>query len=75
MVDAQFRGGSKNGNHGKTALTMIDKAVRVIGKTLGYQVPVVVRMDGGFFDGGLFWRLDAPGYRCCKNCGHDHRWF
>jgi hypothetical protein len=49
IVDAQFRGGSKNGNHGKAALTMIVKAVKGIRQTLGCQVAVVVRMDGGFF--------------------------
>jgi hypothetical protein len=66
IVDAQFRGGSKNGNHGKTAFTMIDKAVKVIRQTLGYQVAVMVRMDGGFFDGDLFSRLDATniGFIC-----------
>jgi hypothetical protein len=58
IVDAQFRGGKKNGNHGLTAFSMIKKAVQVIRKHLGDEIPVVVRMDGGFFDGELFWRLD-----------------
>jgi hypothetical protein len=66
IIDAQFRGGSKNGNHGKTAFDMIDKASKVIRKTLGHDVAIVVRMDGGFFDGDLFWRLDATniGFIC-----------
>jgi hypothetical protein len=58
IVDAQFRGGSKNGNHGQTAFLMIEKAVKVIRRKLGHQVPVLVRMDGGFFDGHLFQSLD-----------------
>lgn len=59
VIDAQFRGGKKNGNHGLTASHMIENAVKVIRKQLGPQVPIVVRMDGGFFDGELFGRLDA----------------
>lgn len=58
IIDAQFRGGSKNGNHGLTAATMIKKAVKKIRRVLGYEIPVIVKMDGGFFDGELFWRLD-----------------
>ena len=66
IIDAQFRGGKKNGNHGLTAFHMIDKAAKVIRKTLGYDVQIIVRMDGGFFDGDLFWRLDATniGFVC-----------
>jgi len=58
IIDAQFRGGKKNGNHGLTAFTMIKKAVKVVREILGDETPVLVRMDGGFFDGELFWRLD-----------------
>lgn len=61
IIDAQFRGGSKNGNHGDTAFQMIDKAAKVIRKHLGYSVPILVRMDGGFFDGKLFSSLDSTG--------------
>ncbi len=66
IVDAQFRGGSKNGNHGQTAFTMINKALKTIRKELGYEVPVVVHMDGGFFDGKLFKSLDVSnvGFIC-----------
>ena len=59
VVDAQFRGGKKNGNHGSTALNMVYKAVKVIRKQLGYEVAVMVRMDAGFFDGDLFEHLSA----------------
>lgn len=58
VVDAQFRGGKKNGNHASTALTMIKKARKIIRQTLGYEVAILVRMDGGFFDGSLFQALD-----------------
>ena len=61
IIDAQFRGGSKNGNHDQTAWIMIEKAVKLIEKTLGPDVPVVVRIDGGFFDGSLFRRMDEYG--------------
>lgn len=59
VVDAQFRGGKKNGNHGWTALNMIYRAVKVIRKQLGYEVAIMVRMDAGFFDGKLFEHLSA----------------
>lgn len=59
VIDAQFRGGSKNGNHGLTAVNMIKQAVRLARKELGSDLPVIVRMDGGFFDGDLFRRLDV----------------
>lgn len=58
VVDAQFRGGKKNGNHGTTVISMIEKARKVIRETLGYNVAILVRMDGGFFDGKLFQALD-----------------
>lgn len=61
IIDAQFRGGSKNGNHDRTAWVMIEKAVKLIEKTLGPDVPVLVRIDGGFFDGSLFRRMDEYG--------------
>jgi len=61
IIDAQFRGGSKNGNHDRTAWVMIEKAVKLIEKTLGPDVPVVVRIDGGFFDGTLFRQMDDYG--------------
>lgn len=58
VIDAQFRGGKKHGNHGETAGNMIEKAVKVVREVLGYEVGIVVRMDGGFFDGKLFEWLD-----------------
>ena len=66
FVDVQFRGGKKNGNHGLTASRMIDKAAAIVREVLGYEVPIVVRMDSGFFDGELFWRLDinSIGFVC-----------
>ena len=66
IIDTQFRGGSMNGNHGRTAFTMIAKAHKIIRKELGYEVAVVVRMDGGFFDGKLFESLDVSniGFIC-----------
>lgn len=66
IIDTQFRGGSMNGNHERTAFTMISKAQKIIREELGYGVAVVVRMDGGFFDGKLFESLDVSniGFIC-----------
>ena len=59
IIDAQFRGGKKNGNHGLTAVNMVKNAAKVVREILGNEVPILVRMDGGFMDGELFWRLDV----------------
>lgn len=66
VVDAQFRGGKKNGNHGNTAKNMILKSVDIIRQQLGHEVPIIVRMDGGFYDGKLFKSLDLKrvGFVC-----------
>ncbi len=75
IVDAQFRGGKKNGNHGHTAFAMIKKAVKAIRKHVNPKVPVVVRMDGGFFDGKLFWRLDVSniGFVCAGRRSEENK--
>lgn len=73
IVDAQFRGGIKNGNHGLTAFRMIERVAREIRGRYRNDVPVIVRMDGGFFDGDLFWRLDASniGFVCTGRMSKD----
>jgi hypothetical protein len=53
LVDAVFRGGDKHCNHGDTAANMLRKAVRGI-RRYDPQVPIIVRMDAGYFDQELF---------------------
>lgn len=54
IIDAVFRGGSKHSNDGDTALEMIRHIVKFIRKHYGAEVPIIIRMDGGFFDQKLF---------------------
>lgn len=60
-VDALFRGGKKNGNAGDTAGKMVRDVVRFIRKRYRSGVPIVVRLDGGFFDQKLFRVFDELG--------------
>jgi hypothetical protein len=59
VIDAQFRGGKKHCNHGDVAFHMIKKVVQLIRSRYDRHVPIIVRMDAGFFDGELFWKLDV----------------
>ena len=59
VIDAQFRGGKKNGNYGDVVINMIKATVKQIRRRYDRHVPIIVRMDGGFFDGELFWKLDV----------------
>jgi len=54
VVDAKFRSGSRHSNHGNDALEMIKRAVSAIRKGYRADVPIIVRMDAGFFDQTLF---------------------
>jgi len=61
IVDAIFRGGKKHGNFGKLAAEMIFELVRSIRKDYDETVPIIVRMDSGFFDLYNFLALDWMG--------------
>lgn len=50
VVDAVFRGGSKHSNAGHMALKMLTELVELIRRKYREDVPIVVRMDSGFFD-------------------------
>jgi hypothetical protein len=66
IIDAVFRGGSKHSNDGDTALKMIEYMVKFIRKHYGAEVPVIIRLDAGFFDQELFQGFEALqiGYIC-----------
>lgn len=61
VVDAVFRGGSKHSNEGKTAHQALRHLVPKIREVLGEQVPIVVRMDSGFFDQTLYGLCEELG--------------
>jgi len=54
IVDAVFRGGDKHSNHGDTVQQMIRHMVGKIRKQYRQDVPIIIRMDSGFFDQKIF---------------------
>lgn len=60
MIDAVFRGGSKHSNHGDTVIKTIARLVELI-RTRYRAVPIIVRMDAGFFDQQLMQGLEEIG--------------
>jgi hypothetical protein len=61
IVDALFRSGDKHSNHGDDAVKMLTAAVKMIRAHYRAGVPILVRMDAGFFDEKLFAALEALG--------------
>lgn len=60
MIDAVFRGGSKHSNHGDTVIKTIARLAQLV-RTRYRAVPIIVRMDAGFFDQQLMKDLEAIG--------------
>lgn len=58
IVDATFRGGKKHGNYGKTVINMVTGIVHLIRKEYSATVPIIVRVDSGFFDEDNFEAFD-----------------
>ncbi len=58
VVDAVFRGGKKNCNHGDTAIKMLERIVHRIRTSYREDVPIIVRADSAFFDQKIFGRLE-----------------
>jgi hypothetical protein len=59
IVDALFRGGSKNGNHGNTVVNMVSRLVELIRTEYRQDVTIILRCDSGFFDEKNFSAFDA----------------
>jgi hypothetical protein len=64
VADGVLRGGSKHSNDGETATEAIRHLTRKIRKSLGKEVPIIVRMDAGFYDKKI--------YRACEELGIGH---
>jgi hypothetical protein len=66
IVDAVFRSGDKHSNHGDTVQKMIGHIVAKIRKKYRSDVPIIIRMDSGFFDQKIFRLCErlAVGYVC-----------
>ena len=66
VIDAVFRAGDKHCNHSDTAEKMVRHVVKRIRKHYRADVPIVIRMDSGFFDQKLFEVFEqlGIGYVC-----------
>ncbi|MFZ7127529.1 MAG: IS1380 family transposase [Desulfobacterales bacterium] len=66
IVDAVFRSGDKHSNHGRTVEQMILHMVALIRREYSWDVPIVIRMDSGFFDQKIFTLCEKLqiGYIC-----------
>lgn len=66
IIDAIFRSGDKHSNHSNDAEKMLRNIVGLIQKHYSEEVPIVVRMDSGFFDQKLLTVLESLqiGYIC-----------
>jgi hypothetical protein len=61
IVDAIFRGGKKNGNHGDSAVRMVKEVVRSIRKHYHKEATIILRLDAGFYDQENFRAFDELG--------------
>jgi hypothetical protein len=66
VIDAIFRRGDKHSNYGDDAIRMLRTVCRLIRTEYGESMPILVRMDSGFFDDKLFSKLEEwnVGYLC-----------
>jgi len=58
IINSVFRGGSKNGNCGNTALNMVTDLVNLIRSEYSATVPIILRCDSGFLDEKNFLGFD-----------------
>jgi hypothetical protein len=61
VIDAVFRGGSKNSNHGDTVIKMIEHIVRLIRKRHREDAAIILKDDSGFYD--------QKNFRCFEELG------
>ena len=66
IIDAIFRSGDKHCNHSDEVEKMVRRIVKLIREHYRQDVPIVIRMDSGFFDQELFRVFDSLkiGYIC-----------
>lgn len=66
IVDAIFRSGDKHSNHGTDVERMVRRMVTFIRKEYSQDVPIIIRLDSGFFDQKIFKVFEAlkVGYIC-----------
>jgi len=77
LIDAVFRGGKKHSNSGDSVAQMVRHVVTQIRKHYRAGVPIVVRLDSGFFDQKLFELFEdlGVGYICVGKLYNDIKAF
>lgn len=58
IIDAVFRGGSKHSNHGDTVEKMVKHIVKKIRNNYRIDIPILIRVDSGYFDQELMKLFD-----------------
>jgi len=73
IVDAVFRAGNKHCNHADSVEKMVRHVVKKIRKHYCERVPIIIRLDSGFFDQKLFEVFEELeiGYICCGKLYED----
>jgi len=73
IIDAVFRSGDKHSNHSDTAEKMVRRIVEQIRRQYREDVPIVIRLDSGFFDQKLFDVFESLqiGYICAGKLYND----
>jgi hypothetical protein len=66
IIDAIFRSGDKHSNHGTDVEKMVRRMVNFIRKEYKSDVPIIIRLDSGFFDQKIFKVFESlkVGYIC-----------
>ena len=66
VIDAVFRGGSKNSNNGDTVIKMVEHIVRLIRKKYREDAAIILKDDSGFYDQENFKAFEKLeiGYVC-----------
>ena len=59
LIDAVFRGGDKHSNHADTAPKTLSHLIQKIRRKYRSDVPIIVRLDSGFFDQKLLKVLET----------------
>jgi hypothetical protein len=73
VVDAIFRGGNRHSNAEHKALKMVTELVELIRRKYREDVPIIVRMDSGFFDKDNMVALDRLNVGViCTGKVYDH---
>ena len=75
VIDMVFRGGKKHSNYGDTVEKMVRHIVRKIRKKYRADVPIIIKLDSGFFDQKLFEVFEELeiGYICSGKLYTDIR--